>query len=803
MATNMNRKARTRSGSNALVTVLAATGIIVLLVFFISPRIFGRVDLTQNNIHTLTQASKDAVRTLDDLTVQVYISDPLPDSIKLGYGQSVSLRGVDRKLRDRLEEYQAYSDGHMKIDYVTEKVEDEAKKSKVQLFASDEAKVQKSGRLEFQEYALGAVFLYKNVKEVYPLAINPDSYELDITKILLRLKDKHEKSLLMKDMLSAGKDVFEAVRVCDQKLEALSKPTESGDDASLKGLMAAAQQSKEDLARFQQGADEIKKACDPIKAKMEAARPTLERHDNEYVRILLDGITQYTQGYDQLMEFLGSEEQEKAGSAPQVAEALHQAFGEIDKDHDNLVNSPGQKQIGFVCGHGEFCPFPSMDPVIKTDLVAMLGQQNPMMKQFLGQAAQVEQQINQINQGINQNLFKRRGFDIRRVDLGAKVADDIEALFIYGPTKPFTDREKWELDQYLLRGRPVVVLASTWDMSLYNVKPGDDLGDEDASDYTALQENASNLDDLLAHYGAKLGKDIVLEPRSNEPVVVTVMTQQGRLRWQTQKAFPYPMLPSFTDLNTDNVLMKGLDHLTLPYASTVSLSEAGAGKGEVLVRTSPEAIVQGADKITELPLLPPEQIKFAQSQSAAGEPKPVAVYVAGDFDSFYKGKEIPQKPAPEGEAAPKPEKDDRKNVDSGKVRLLVIGSNLGIGGLNPEDVFAGFDIAQVSQGGIEFLKDLRRYFAQFQNWQVRISQIAETVQQNLRFLFNVLDWSLQNDALVEIRSKEYTERPLDRLEDSTKRTIKYANILGIPAAFVLFGIARWALRRRRKHNLQV
>lgn len=797
MATDMNRKARTRSGSNALVTVLAAAGIIILLLFFISPRLFGRVDLTQNGIHTLSAASKEAVKALDDLTVQVYISSPLPDSIKLGYGQSVSLRGVDRKLRDRLEEYQAYSDGQMKLDYVSDNVEEEAKKSKVQLFASDEAKVQKSGRIEFQEYALGAVFLYKNVKEVYPLAINPDSYELDITKILLRLKEKHEKSILMKDMLSAGKEVFEAVRTCDQKLEAVSKPTEAGDDASLKGLMAAAEQSKEDLARFQQSADEIKKACDPIKAKMETARPVLSRHDNEYVRILLGGIEQYAEGYGQLMEYLGSEEKEKAAAAIQIAAALHQAYTEIDKDHDNLVNSPGQKQIGFVCGHGEFCPFPRMDPVIKTDMAALLGQQNPMIKQFLGQAAQVEQQINQINQGINQNLFKRRGFDIRQVNLTEKVGDDIEALIIYGPTKPFKDREKFELDQFLLRGRPVVLLASIWDMSLYNIKPGDDLGDEEATDYTALVENATNLGDLLEHYGARVGKDVILEPSANEPVVVTVTTQQGRLRWQTQKAFPYPMLPSFTDLNTDNVLMKGLDHLTLPYASTVSLTDAAKGKGEVLVKTSGEAIVKGADTIANLPLLPPDQLRFAKETPATGEPASAAVYVAGEFDSFFKGKDIPAKEGAEADADK-----DRKRTDAGKVRLLVLGSNLGIGGLNPEDVFAGFDIAQVSQGGIEFLKDLRKYYAQFQNWQIRISQISETVQQNLRFLFNVLDWSLQNDALVEIRAKEYTERPLARLEDSTKRAIKYANIIGVPAAFILFGIARWALRRRRKLDLR-
>ena len=808
MATNMNRKARTKSGSNALVTVLAATGIVVLLIFFVSPRVFGRIDLTQNKIHSLSPASKAAVKALDDLTVRVFISEPLPDSVKLGYGQTLSLRGTDRKLRDKLEEYQAYSDGQMKIVFVADKVEDEARKAKLQLFTSEEAKVQKGGRLELQEYALGATFHYKNVKEVYPLALNPDTYEFDITKILMRLKDKYEKSLLMRDMLSKGKEVFEAVRACDQKIEAVSKPTdEAGGDDGLKGLMQAAEQSKKDVAKFQAAAGDIKAACEPIGKKLEEYGPALSKHENEYVRILVKSIGQYKEGIAQLLELLGSEDPQQAGAAPQLKDALHQAFDEIDKDHDNLVNSPGQKQIGFVCGQGEFCPFARYEPVIKTDMAAMLGQQNPMMKQFLGQAQQIEQQVNQLNQGINQNLFKRRGFDIRRVDLNEKVPDDIESLILFGPTKPFDERAKYELDQFLLRGKPVVLFVNSWDLSLYNIKPAEELGDEDQMDASGIQQNPSNMKDFFEHFGVTVGDDLVLEPESHEPVVVTVTTQQGRLRWQTQKAFPYPLLPTFTELNRDNVLVAGLDHLTLPYTSSVELTDAVKGKGgEVLVKTSGDAVVKTADQISNgsLPVLPPELLDQVREDPKVDAARPVVVYVNGEFDSLYKGKEIPKAPAPDGKPAPTEDKDkDRKTVESGTIRLLVIGSNLGIEGLNPEDVFAGFDVAKVSQGGIDFLKDLKRYYTTFQNWQIRIGQIGETVQANLRFLFNVLDWSIQNDALVEIRSKEYTERPLKRIDDSTKRAIKYANILGVPLLFIAFGLVRYFIRRRRKERLSL
>ena len=103
MASSIDRKARRAAGSNALVTLLAIIGTLVLIHFFVSPRVFGRLDLTQKSVHTLHDASRNIVGDLEGLTVRVFISDPLPESTKRGY-RVVSLRGVAREFRDRLEE---------------------------------------------------------------------------------------------------------------------------------------------------------------------------------------------------------------------------------------------------------------------------------------------------------------------------------------------------------------------------------------------------------------------------------------------------------------------------------------------------------------------------------------------------------------------------------------------------------------------------------------------------------------------------------------------------------------------------
>ena len=48
-----------------------------------SPKFFGRIDLTDKGIHTLDDASIAVVQSLED-TVRIFISDPLPDTIKRG-----------------------------------------------------------------------------------------------------------------------------------------------------------------------------------------------------------------------------------------------------------------------------------------------------------------------------------------------------------------------------------------------------------------------------------------------------------------------------------------------------------------------------------------------------------------------------------------------------------------------------------------------------------------------------------------------------------------------------------------------
>ena len=82
-------------------------------------------------------------------------------------------------------------------------------------------------------------------------------------------------------------------------------------------------------------------------------------------------------------------------------------------------------------------------------------------------------------------------------------------------------------------------------------------------------------------------------------------------------------------------------------------------------------------------------------------------------------------------------------------------------------------------------------------------QIGEIINQNLAFLQGVLDWSVKDEALVAIRGKMHQRRPLSNQDEGTRSLITYANILGVPALFIVFGLIRYSIRRKRTSHYLV
>jgi ABC-type uncharacterized transport system involved in gliding motility auxiliary subunit len=69
-----------------------------------------------------------------------------------------------------------------------------------------------------------------------------------------------------------------------------------------------------------------------------------------------------------------------------------------------------------------------------------------------------------------------------------------------------------------------------------------------------------------------------------------------------------------------------------------------------------------------------------------------------------------------------------------------------------------------------------------------------------QLLYNAIGWTVEDEALIPLRSKTMDARQLPAVSERKATVIQWVNILGLPIAFCLFGVARWRLRRSNREN---
>jgi gliding-associated putative ABC transporter substrate-binding component GldG len=179
----MDKRKRTYASNAALYTVFAVGALVLLNL--IGTRVFGRLDLTQNHVYTLSPASKDVVRNLPDyLTVKAYISKDLPPE----------LASVSRYVRDLLDEYRASSKNKLRFEAYDpgsdKKVEEEAGACKV---GKMQIQVLRSQKFEVGTYYLGLCFHYAGKDEAIPEISQSEGLEYQVSSLVKRMTQKKRK----------------------------------------------------------------------------------------------------------------------------------------------------------------------------------------------------------------------------------------------------------------------------------------------------------------------------------------------------------------------------------------------------------------------------------------------------------------------------------------------------------------------------------------------------------------------------------------------------------------------------------
>lgn len=166
----LNKKIKQKA--NFGITVIIIIGIIAVINFF-SYQIFYRGDLTQNKDYSISKASKQVAGKLDDVVnVKVYFSKNLPS-------QYISLR---QEVGDILDEYAAYSNGKIRVEFI-DPGDNEEMKSELYMLGIPELQfnVLEKDKYQIVKGYLGMAAQYGGKTEAIPVVENTDNFEYQVT----------------------------------------------------------------------------------------------------------------------------------------------------------------------------------------------------------------------------------------------------------------------------------------------------------------------------------------------------------------------------------------------------------------------------------------------------------------------------------------------------------------------------------------------------------------------------------------------------------------------------------------------
>ncbi|QID16928.1 ABC transporter permease subunit [Nitrogeniibacter mangrovi] len=342
-----------------------------------------------------------------------------------------------------------------------------------------------------------------------------------------------------------------------------------------------------------------------------------------------------------------------------------------------------------------------------------------------------------------------------------QVPAEADMLMVLDP-RHLDEAQRFAIDQFLMQGGSVVVATSPTEVELGRSIDGHPVD--------------SGLEDWLAGYGLHLGKGLVLDPQSGAlPVPVERPIGNGMSVREIQlAAYPYIVDVRGRGLDADSPVTASLGDIQVPWAAPIRIDAAKNQDRKLTTLLSSSA---GSWVSTQPNLIPDYQAhpELGFAPTGARGAHPLAVMLEGRFDSAFKGQ-----PSPLLKAAADAKPDAKAGTDAktpapptpiGRVidhsprsaRLILIGSS-----------------ALFSDRATEFIGQA----------------LGSANLKPAQFAQNLVDWSLEDQGLLAIRSRGQFARTLAPLPRDAQAMWEYANY-----GFALGGLALvWLLNNRRRHG---
>ncbi len=403
-------------------------------------------------------------------------------------------------------------------------------------------------------------------------------------------------------------------------------------------------------------------------------------------------------------------------------EMINNSINNLEYEFMNVfyqLKQTEKPKVAFLQGHGE------LDRMETGDLA------NALEAFYEVYYVELDGQLSALTRSVGETTYRQNIYD---------------ALIIAKPTQPFDERDKFILDQFIMRGGKVIWLIDAMTASMDSLE---------RSDLTMALSMDLNLDDQLFRYGVRINKNLLID-RSCAPIGIMTGPMGNQ---QQMEYFPWYFKPLIIS-ESNHPVVSNLDPIAMEFVSSIdTLARQGVRKN-ILLTTSPYTRIFRSPVRVSLNIVRIDP-DFGNNTSPH---QPVAALLEGTFESAFKNRLPPQVT-------------DAAEIgfmeDSDPTSMLVVADgdlarnrvNRARGQIYP----LGFD----------------RY-------------VGRKVYGNREFLVNAVNYMLGDASLISIRSRTVTLRPLDAERLSAERGQWQVVNISLPVFMVIIlGVVQYFIRKRK------
>lgn len=326
-----------------------------------------------------------------------------------------------------------------------------------------------------------------------------------------------------------------------------------------------------------------------------------------------------------------------------------------------------------------------------------------------------------------------------------KIVNKYKAIIIPGPKQPFSEKDKFVIDQYIMRGGKVLWLVEPVYASM------DSLQNSPTTMSYAIDHN---LQDQLFNYGIRIEPQLIMDLQC-----LSIPLSTGSVGGRPQiDFFPWYYFPVITPTG-DHPIVKNLNAIKTEFISPVTPLEIPNVKATVLLTSSPFSKLFMTPDVISLDILrnKPSPSLFTKSEI------PVAVLLEGEFNSLYDGR-IPYEVQNNSLIGFKSESSPTAMVVISDVDII-------------KNQFRSSDGTPLNLG---------------------YDQYTQNQFGNPELMLNIMNYLCDDSKLISVRSRELKIRLLDSAKiHNNSIKIQILNMI-IPSVLIIIGgIIYWFIRKRK------